>query len=528
MNKLINPNSFTENFKNASVDKTNGSKSVAKNLVMAMAFCVASAFSYSAEATDIDVPNILSDTNAYSQYNNESDPIREITHENFNEIVNGQISGLYKNPANDNEIMALSFANDPDAHKRISADLDVLFSDEGNYNFSKLLDDNSEFYLKTGEKNNGSVNTSRHIQDPFGMGMDVNYTVLDTENHMLSKETLAANPSWIEYENIYVLKHEAAHGEQRQMGLIGFVESIFDNEELVEIENSADFTAAIMTAQYMNDAGESPDEIIKFLNAISEDRVNELPGEVIHMGEVDHVTSSSIYVAIAMISDNPDKVFNLEYEQVNKISDVVSEMAVNHDYTDDLIGGILLDSEKQKEKDDAVDFLESMKKLSLENPDKYHDILENMKKDAENEPSESKKEGLLAVIDAIETTVSEENPNIDEIANGLILKDFNIDDKVNIDDLEGQQALGKGKVTNYPEFAETVMEKLKDENLWDAGRVAEETGQDIDRIVDLANINNLRDAQEFSAKTGLDIDKVLDLVKEQKSKDNDMDDAFTM
>lgn len=462
MNKLINTYAFTDSFKSSSVNKTRGSKSVAKNLIIAMAFCAEEEFHHNVQDKDIGIPNTLNSKNVFSQYSKD-EPLREINHENFNDIVSGKVSGVFQHPFNKDKVIALSFADDPDSHNRIGADLNLKYSEEGNYNFSKILDKHSDFY------HHSSANV----------------------NNDLIEENLSSR----EYENYFIFAHELAHSlEHQQMDLIDFAESLFSKNELIEMENSSDFAASIMIAQYMSKAGENNETIITFLSELSEDRFSVRPAEDQHNGKMQHPTSSSIYVAMKMLERNPELVLAMEPEQVVEVAGVVAEMAVRHDYKNDLINGILDNASISSEKDKIVDYFEEMRLLARNDPEEFTNIINALKGDLENKLSEKEHEKILAVIELLESVTVTEKGELENIVDTFILKEFNnLEEDVSITDLSGHKILGKANIENDQIFAEEVIVKLKDDNLWDAGRVAEETGQDIDRVVDLANQNHSRE-----------------------------------
>lgn len=524
MNKLINEKSFTESFKSASVDKTIGSTFLAKNLVMAMSVMVASSFADKAMANNLEIdnlspPTVISNTiNYYSQYIDSNDDLREITHENFNDIVNGQISGVYKHPFIDDEVIALAFTNDPDANNRIKADLNVLFEDDANYGFSKLLDDNADFYLQTDSKVAAGVNASRHIQDPFEMGLDINYTVMDTENSFLPEDVVDIRPEYEEYQNYFIYIHELGHSlEHQQMGLVDFAESLFDKEDLIMMENSSDFTAAVLTAQYMHKSGENVEQINEFLMEISRERLDNLPG-FFSSDVIQYATSPSIYVSMDMINNNPEIMLNMDLDKIEDVSEVVSQMSVENNYKPDLVTGILAKAGLDNTREKLLEEIQEMGALMEKDPNKFNQLYAELETSInEVEDAEQKKylEGILELLDAVK-----DGKDIGKSIDNMLVNSYNLEQNIDLNNIDSQKELSKANVLAYPDFADSVMDKLKEDGIFDPAVIAEENGISTDQVVDIANLNATRLDQGNNST--IDADMVADIAR-NKQRNNDYD-----
>lgn len=490
MNNVISSKDFHKSFASSKTERTSGTNKLAKNLVLALSVVASSIATERANASNLQPPEILHGENIFSQYT-ENEELREINSDNFKDILNGKVSGIFKNPLNDNEIIAIAFSDDPDANKRIMSDLQVKFGDNGNLNFSSFLDENSDFYLSSSEKNEQGVNSSRHIQDPFEMGFDVNYTVIDASNNFLSDDVLAKNPEYDEFEKYFIYIHESGHAlEHQQMDLVDIVESLFDKDDLTRMENSSDISAAIKTAQYMNEKGKSPEEILDFLMEISKERMDNTSNIKITNSETSHLTSASLYVVMEMIQRNPEEVMSLSNNSIENISDKVSEMAMNNNFKTDVIDGVLNNNLMENAKENTIKLLENVKNMKENEPDKFNDFMVELENKIENAESKEDREKLQDIYDNINKAL--ETDDLEMIVNDMIVKGYDIQEEVSIKDLDGQLQINKAKVLEYPDFADKALEDLKKDNLWDAAAVAEENGVDIDRVVDLANANNAR------------------------------------
>ena len=489
MNKLISPKDFYQSFKVSSVEKSSGSNKLAKNLVLSLSVMAGSA---TAEQTGrFEAPNILTGTNEdFSQYI-EGEQLKTLDPSNFEDVMNEKVSGVYKHPFNEGEVIALSFTEDPYSNSRIMSDLYVQFKDYGNLNFSKFLDNSSNFYLNTSTKENTNTNSSSHIQDPFELGFDVNYTVVDTKNSFLPQDILDVHPEYEKFERYFIYIHETGHSlESQQMNLIDFAESLFNKDDLMRMENSSDFVAAIMTAQYMNEKGQSLEQIEDFLMTISKERINDLGNVKITNEIAAHITSSTLYVAIEMIRTNPEKVLNLQPKEIENIADVVSEMAITNNYSSDVIHNVFNDSDMEKAIGNAQNIIIELKTMMENEPEEFAEMMRVMKEKADLEQDPKMRQQFTELYEELMKAVNE--PDLDIAVHGMIAKGYNIQENIDIRELDSQLQINKRDVLEYPDFAEKALDKLEKDNLWDASVVAEENGIDIDRVVDLANLNHVR------------------------------------
>jgi len=428
-----------------------------------------------------------------------------LTSENFQSILENRISGVYKHPVYDDQVVTYEFDEDPNAVENIKKDLIKLGLDPDAYDSEQSLYD-----LIT----NDDDTTSRHIQNPFGSkNNDINLCKIFENNYLKAKVEISDNdeglndllramgeeiPETVEVKietdkskplNLYkdqvyngynLLMHEAAHSfKHQQMEMTDFANIPFSKKTLIMLENSSESFAMIKTLQLMKQNNESEDYMEGFINdridaghfatkKESKFSVDKKPNK-----EDVHQMLPTLGIIKDIFKNDPNYLFSLNDKQSERFSEIVAKAVVDTDYID-----VYKETKRQENKEFIDLFVGKIVKADILEIADYSDELKETIEKNDFNTSEKKESaiGLSRVVDAVidnyegikDNRVSLED--IKQIATEKIIKDI---EELRIDDYDNNHLLSEINFeintfkTDGASFKENLHTKIVD-NLLDS------------------------------------------------------------
>lgn len=370
MNTQISTDSFSDKINEARFWSV-GSKKFLSSALLAVSLSSAPAMANELANTDIAqlaqltstesiapaAPKIASfNKSDYSQYS-PGEQARDIYSAGYDQIMKNQRSGVYTHPSLPGEIITLRFESDPDAEKRIQADLAVLFGDEAGYKWQRNLGT-----MIHGFGRPGSVpERSFHVQDPFSIGRDVNYIYLK-ESKFERGFKVDGYPEldedgYTKYIGIQTLEHEIAHSLPHQQLSVGQLAiTPFNRDDIKGLEVSSVFMSNVMTAQKMKQDGLSLESIDAFLTLNKNGGwrqigATEVDGPFIVSAETDKIyllendvdknASHPVFIAATAAKDlfdrDPEAFLSLSRSDAERLSMELMNKSKSYNFAPDVI-----------------------------------------------------------------------------------------------------------------------------------------------------------------------------------------------
>lgn len=370
MNTQISTDSFSDKINEARFWSV-GSKKFLSSALLAVSLSSAPAMANELANTDIAqlaqltstesiapaAPKIASfNKSDYSQYS-PGEQARDIYSAGYDQIMKNQRSGVYTHPSLPGEIITLRFESDPDAEKRIQADLAVLFGDEAGYKWQRNIGT-----MMHGFGRPGSVpERSFHVQDPLSIGRDVNYIYLKEidmdKGFKVDGYTELNEEGYSKYIGIQLLEHEIAHSlPHQQLSLPQLAKVPFNQDDIKGLEISSIFIANVITAQQMKKDGLSLESIDAFLTLNKNGGwrqigAAEVDGPFVVSAQSDKIflldkdvevnESHPVFIAATVAKNlfdrDPDAFFSLSRSDVELLSMELMNQSKTHDFAPDVI-----------------------------------------------------------------------------------------------------------------------------------------------------------------------------------------------
>lgn len=306
----------------------------------------------------------------YSQYV-QGDTLRTLEGAGYADVAIHRRSGVYEHPDLPGQMVTLKFAEDPDADKRIQADLAVLYGDDLGYRWQNNL---SRMMFGFGAHDASAQGRSFHIQDPFNIGQDVNFIYMrdnDVKKNLVIKGIDSLNAEQLTtYSAIRLIEHEIAHSlPHQQMSFAQLATSPFNTDFIRSLEVSAEFIAEIAVLQQMKKDGVDNDTIRKYLefhddrnwqnlgNEKTSDMHYESVNNDVMMDKMDinsrvtHPVFISTAALLHLFKENPDSVLSLTRDDVEKLAAKLMDQVHKHDFSEDVklqVDANLLNPENQE------------------------------------------------------------------------------------------------------------------------------------------------------------------------------------
>ena len=342
MNNKVSSQEFANKFKSSKVVSPASSRGLGKKLVLALTATLALGATPLAaqqfEMSDVSPPSALSGTPSdYSQYNNKGAKPRLIDYAVFQKIKLAKMSGVFQHPFDKNSVVTIEVEGDKDAEKRIKADLNNLFGDESGYTIQKTFGQTvaNHYHKDLNHIHKKSINGNQsfHVQNPTGIGRDINYSYLDTTRSHIPDKVSRKNPEFDDYFIYHTYLHELGHSlKYQQLSLVDLAKAIFTDEDLRHMEIGADFSSSLQLYQDLTHFGVPKKEIIEYLDVFSDYR-NEHSKVNIKRGKLpSHLGQVSTYLVTEMIKDSPEEALLLSEKKIEKMSEVVFEMVEKHNF----------------------------------------------------------------------------------------------------------------------------------------------------------------------------------------------------
>ena len=319
---------------------------------------------------------------------NAASQLPKVNNSNFEDIIENNKSGVYQHPVYSDQIVTYQFEKDTNSEIKIKNQLTKLGLSPEAYDKENNL---YEWITTDSDK------TSRHIQNPFGnKDEDINLCKIFPDNvgddalnedyqeelrrngfdESFSPEQLSDMKKMDNYRKFHLLMHEAGHSlKHQQMKIYDYV--TFNKEMYIMLENSAETFANIKTIQLMNERGESPEFMNKYMegkinsaNVVTNNRFGFQTGDV-------HQYVPTTNIVADLVKTDLDYILNLTDQQIDMFSEVLSKESVSFDYAsiyNDEIkdkaasSSIKMLNSLQNTPKDKIDFLIEQLEIKLDDP----------------------------------------------------------------------------------------------------------------------------------------------------------------
>lgn len=411
-NKIKN---FLKDFKNASAEVVGNKKILSKKTIAALGMTAILSGCQITPKYEVDDVNTEHEVPQYHQ-------ATKIDSTNYQKILREQISGVYQDMFDEGKVSTFYFPEDVNAEKRIVSDLNRLGIDESSYHWQQKLMNISNF-IETHSKQ------SRHVQDQFGYGVDINLSKIHKTNY---------NDSTM--KGYYILAHENAHRfDHQQLTFAEYIEVGFDQEKLIRLEASSDVAALSKTYQLAVETNRIKDfdhfyekmrKEAKFVN--SQTRINDV-----------HQVLPVLKIFDELRKNNNESLLGLKGSEMRELAKITSKIIIEHNYIDDFRASILNDKE-QLELDTT--YLGAGIRSFEQEPDKFKDFLEQSEKALKEGETTKKQEEQLKNIHHMLTFIKNNYEDLKEVKRDQEeLKHFTVNMKVDFV-MKGQTEL---KINDY-------------------------------------------------------------------------------